>query len=341
MTYSKQSLVALVAFFVFHITHAQITTNEVTIENTTKTAITGNLEVTGSLGIGTSNPRARLHVFNGNNSYGAILANSSETAFSLYTKSLGREPDTETFRLGLKYNDDERNGFISFFRGNSFDGGFLGISTNAAERVRISRDGNVGIGTETSTEKLEVNGNIQLGNNQFLKGKRPGGGASNLIGYLGTGNNILSISQFSSAPSEVRIYTPTDANQGVTIYSDRELVFFRNDGNVGIGTSTPDEKLHVAGKIRATGQEGWSDFVFYQDYELPSLEDVEQHIEENGHLKDIPSEAEVLEEGIDLTEMDSKLLQKIEELPLYVIDLNKRVNELESENKALKADLKN
>ena len=59
---------------------------------------------------------------------------------------------------------------------------------------------------------------------------------------------------------------------------------------------------------------GWSDFVFNNDYSLPTLDEVETHIKANGHLKDIPSEAEVKANGINLGEMDARLLQKIEEL---------------------------
>lgn len=80
----------------------------------------------------------------------------------------------------------------------------------------------------------------------------------------------------------------------------------------------------------------WADFVFEKEYDLPSLSEVEIQISETGHLKGIPSAKEVEENGFSLGEMDSKLLQKIEELTLYMIDVNKRVNELETENRELK-----
>ncbi len=116
------------------------------------------------------------------------------------------------------------------------------------------------------------------------------------------------------------------------------FVIIGNDGNakVGIGTTSPTHKLHVAGQIRAQSAY-WADFVFEDDYVLPSLEEVEKHIKTHGHLKDIPSEEEVLKEGINLTEMDARLLQKIEELTLYQLQLlemikeqNQRIEQLES-----------
>ncbi len=107
-----------------------------------------------------------------------------------------------------------------------------------------------------------------------------------------------------------------------------------------IGTTNidPTFKLAVNGHIRAKEikvETGWSDFVFEETYDLPSLEQVEAQIKEKGHLKDIPSAAEVAENGIYLGEMDAKLLQKIEELTLYIIEQNKRLDQLEDKNAAL------
>ena len=79
---------------------------------------------------------------------------------------------------------------------------------------------------------------------------------------------------------------------------------------------------------------GWSDFVFKKEYNLPTLQEVEKHINEKGHLENIPSEEEVLKKGINLGEINSKLLQKIEELTLYLIQQEKKNNlqTLEIEN---------
>lgn len=119
------------------------------------------------------------------------------------------------------------------------------------------------------------------------------------------------------------------------------LLKIKGDGNVGIGTTnTGTYKLAVNGNIRAKEikvETGWSDFVFESDYKLPTLEEVETHIKKNGHLKDIPSAEEVAENGVLLGEMDSKLLQKIEELTLYTIAQEKRIKHLEKENETLKS----
>ena len=108
-------------------------------------------------------------------------------------------------------------------------------------------------------------------------------------------------------------------------------------GNLGIGTTnTKGFKLGVNGKIAATevkvaAYSNWADFVFTKDYHLPTLMDVENHIKEKGHLKDIPSAKEVEKNGFYLGEMDAKLLQKIEELTLYTIAQEKEIKELKKE----------
>ncbi|WP_303316204.1 hypothetical protein Q4Q34_12525 [Flavivirga abyssicola] len=104
-------------------------------------------------------------------------------------------------------------------------------------------------------------------------------------------------------------------------------------GNVGIGTNSfvdggDTYRLSVKGKVRAEEVKvynTWADFVFQTGYKLPTLKEVEEYIKENGHLKDIPSAEEVKANGIELGEMNKLLLQKIEELTLYVIDLKKEI----------------
>jgi hypothetical protein len=130
---------------------------------------------------------------------------------------------------------------------------------------------------------------------------------------------------------------------GVTSYVNFRApwMVFLPSGNIGIGTIAPSAKLDVNGTIRAKEVKieatGWADFVFDNDYKLSCLSEVEQHIKEHKHLPGIPSEQEVLENGINVAEMQIKLLQKIEELTLYVIDLKKeneglqeRVQQLEN-----------
>ena len=112
-------------------------------------------------------------------------------------------------------------------------------------------------------------------------------------------------------------------------YEATDLNDLSVNGNVGIGTSdTQGYKLAVNGTIRAKEvkvESEWADFVFKKDYNLPALEEVEQHIEENGTLPGVPSEKEVKANGVNLAETNVLLLQKIEELTLYIIQQEKRM----------------
>jgi hypothetical protein len=116
-------------------------------------------------------------------------------------------------------------------------------------------------------------------------------------------------------------------------------------GNVGIGTvDTKGYKLAVNGNIRAKEIKvetvNWPDYVFAKGYQLPSLEETEQHIKEKGHLPGIPSAEEVKSNGVDLGEMNAKLLKKIEELTLYLIEMKKENDEQKKEMSYLKSKIK-
>jgi hypothetical protein len=115
------------------------------------------------------------------------------------------------------------------------------------------------------------------------------------------------------------------------------VLSINDDLNVGIGTTTPGVKLDVIGTIRATEvkvclNQG-CDFVFDKDYKLRSILDLEAYIKVNKHLPDVAPAKEMESNGISLSEMNAKLLQKIEEQSLYIIELNKRLTELENKIK--------
>lgn len=130
-------------------------------------------------------------------------------------------------------------------------------------------------------------------------------------------------------------------------YQNRNAYFA---ANVGIGTTAPDEKLTVKGKIHTqevrVDMSGplVPDYVFAEDYKLKSLQEVEDYIKENKHLPEIPSAQEIEKNGLMLAEMNMILLKKVEELTLYVIEIKKenvKQNEIQNEKiKTLEDKLK-
>ncbi|MGW9686766.1 hypothetical protein [Flagellimonas sp. 2504JD1-5] len=146
---------------------------------------------------------------------------------------------------------------------------------------------------------------------------------------------------FEAPPSGyVQVWSSLDGDrQG----SSQTIGSLSVDQSVGIGTTNPGSyKLAVKGKIRAEEikvETGWADYVFKKDYDLPTLEEVEKHIKEKGHLINIPSAKEVEENGIQLGEMNKLLLEKIEELTLYTIQQQKTLEDLVQQNEIQKKEI--
>ena len=134
----------------------------------------------------------------------------------------------------------------------------------------------------------------------------------------------------SSYYGEIRFHT-TYWNGSNHNNSDRMVI--KNNGNIGIGTITPGYKLDVLGTIRAkelkVDMHG-ADFVFEENYVLRPIAELEDYIIENKHLPEIATAKEMQENGVNQSEMNRKLLQKIEELTLYIIEQNK-INKVQSD----------
>lgn len=242
-------------------------------------------------------PGARLANFKGANSKGAFLiwltANSSLTNQMAYMGTVSVP--------GATYSPD-------IVIGQRAAGG-----SGYQERLRIASNGNVGIGAAPGAGKLEVAGLVQTSTTQA---------GFKFNGRQGTGDDY----QWYSSLGSALLYDHNDAVNRIAVTSN---------GNVGIGTDAPGTyKLAVEGTIGArkvkVTQGTWADFVFYPGYKLPTLYEWERYILEKGHLPGIPAEKEVKENGLDLGEMNKKLLQKVEELTLHLIQqqkLNDRQNQ--------------
>ena len=228
----------------------------------------------------------------------------------------------------------------------------LGFRKNAFLNAdNTSFDGNIGIGTNTPNAPLVVGSNFGAA----ISGSSGGHGmfGSNMAIYNEGANhnsyytpynhsNGYGYASMESSWGRLLFYTGGGNTTAGQVINPVPRMIIKQDGKVGIGTSNPQALLAVNGSVYAKEVKvmaaGWSDFVFEEDYPLPSLKDVEEYIDAEGHLPDIPSEAEVMEQGITLGAMDSKLLQKIEELTLYLIEQNKKINELVKKDQELERE---
>lgn len=165
------------------------------------------------------------------------------------------------------------------------------------KKMIISDEGNVGIGNISPGYKLDVSGDIKFSGNLY------------------DANGLFQQTQWN--------------NNGTTIYY--------SDGNVGIGTNDPGEyMLAVAGNILAEEvmvqhPDKWYDFVFDDEYALIPLSELSNFIKENKHLPDVPAEAEVMQDGLNLGELNGILLKKVEELTLYLIDQQQEIEQLKQQ----------
>lgn len=336
MNYSKQILLAVISLLSVTCVNAQIKTNEVTIEPTTKTEISGDVDITGKVGIGTSSPNDKLQVHGKirvsipsntrelllNAQAGTIDFYNSDFNINRYGSGnilmargggkvlIGNTATDAQLGVGGDISFNSKIGYIPHddfdVSGNSVAhyglsrisvsgathmglSGFYGLKffSEGKERITLLKDGKVGIGTSSPLYQLEVSGDATIGkqgDSGELRFRRSSNG--NPVGYIGIADTS---SEFRLRISSGGSYFTFWTNGPSAGYNEKMRL--DPNGNLGIGTTSPNEKLHVAGKIRATGQEGWSDFVFYENYVLPTLKEVEEQISEKGHLKDIPSEA--------------------------------------------------
>ena len=286
------------------------------------------IQTNGNIGVGTNNPQSRFAVVTNNlggtsgetvniTSYetgiGSYVSggsyNTSKVNIYTYRNSNGNDWLTASTRIQQRIDATDM-GYIEF---NPVGGSWgLALGSNSGEIMRLSNSGNVGVGTTSPSSKLHI-----VDGNNYVKIGDVNGSSTSVIELTD-----VSPVQIEGFEADLRFTT-----------SGTERVRITSGGNLGIGTASPAEKLSVNGnivtkKVKVT-QTGWADYVFHPTYKLPPLKEVESYIKQHQHLPDIPSAKEVEENGLDLGSNQAALLKKIEELTLYVIEQNKRIEQLE------------
>lgn len=315
------------------------------------------IDEAGQVGIGTTTPSSMLEVngklkVNGNiYMYGSqAFAFQDDTRFLVDSATI---PNLNTPSFSMPYY-----GIASPSAGGSAELWLSGANAvrlftngNAFPVLNIASSGNVGIGTINPNFKLDVAGDIASSGNIVSSG--------NII----AGNDLIVTRNNKDIGGTICIGNPAKNGAGQAsawkIYNmggryGNSLQFWDYDsigcssggmcqarftildnGKIGIGTTTPDSLLTVKGGIHAKSvlidlNGPLADYVFNENYNLMPLHKVEAFVKTNKHLPEIPSAAEITKNGLNMGEMQNKLLQKVEELTLYVIQQQKRIEQLEN-----------
>ena len=317
---------------------------------------TGSANVFMGQQTGISNTTGAYNLFMGNGSGGANTTGSGNTALGdgsgLHTTSGQRNVSVGQY-AGMNNQTGSDNVFIGYgARAGAVNPTNLtnavAIGANAvvsqSNAIVLGNGANVGIGTSTPTARLEIKTGI--GGMSGLK-------FTNLTGSSATTVNTTKFLTLDAAGNVILASYGVGGRVGVTDS------FWEQNGNVLQNTSgdavvignniskTPvGYKLFVEGgilterlKIALNNTREWSDFVFAPGYRLRPLAEVETFVNTHRHLPGVPSADEVVKDGMDVGKMNAKLLEKIEETMLYLMQMNKRVEQLEKENRQLKRQL--
>jgi hypothetical protein len=275
----------------------------------------GNIILTpngGNLGIGTLTPVSKLHVAGAvgaspslliqNDSYNST--NTSGTVALQFGFANHGAAKIEAFKQTVNTTG------LNFYTEYGYNVSQLAMS--------ITSTGNVGIGTVASLNKLQIGSNPQGWNENDL--------------VISNSSNSLAIHNTSE-----HTYLYGSGDIAIRPGFGQMAVYAKANGNVGIGTTTPDAKLAVKGAIHAqevrvdlNGAVA-PDYVFESDYSLMPLDELKTYLDTNKHLPEVPSAKEMEANGVNLKEINLLLLKKVEELTLYVIELKKRDEDQQKE----------
>lgn len=196
------------------------------------------------------------------------------------------------------------------------------LNTNGTGRLHIYPAGEVVVGSNTTGSFGKFT--VETNNNSFG------------ISHRSVEGNILAT---NIGGTSAGIGTFSNTNMRIFSNSASRIFIAAATGNVGIGTDNPTYKLSVLGNIRSTEvvvETGWADYVFDKEYKLNTLDEVEKFIAINKHLPNIPSAKEITDNGLSLGDTQKRMMEKIEELTLYLIEANKKMTEAVGEIKLLK-----
>jgi len=314
-----------------------------------------NATGTGNMFLGQQagyNSTASYNLFIGNSSGSTNTTGLGNTAIgdgSLLRNSVGTHNVAIGRFAGVESRNDE-NTFIGFAADVTPETPNLTNATAIGARARVSQsnsivlgaNANVGIGNGAPSAKLHITTGVSGTSGLRLQNLTNANTASvtNQTKFLtvdGLGNVILGSLNNSAREGATDVFWQRkgaflESAKGEAVIIGQGVSKMPSDYNLFVSKGILTEKVKVA--VNNTNE--WSDKVFEKSYHLKSLNEVEQHIKQNGHLPGIPSAVEMVKQGNDLNKTDAKLLEKIEELTLYTIQLEKDNQKYSRELQTLK-----
>lgn len=296
-------------------------------------------------GIGNTNPLYPLDILKTGGGYILRLVNPSATTGSssglLFTNTTAYNTTGQNYSASILAVRQGGGGQALTFNNNQ-------TSAAPVERMRIDSAGNIGIGTASPLYDLHISR------------------TNPSVGFFDVDDNHYSgVIEGDSTDLLINAYRkPNTSNGGghlILQTNGSTGIVTTGAGNVGIGTSSPTAKLHVsstvmigsgspasgyllsvngkiiAEEVRVELDATWPDYVFAKHYDLPSLTKLEKFISTHKHLPNIPSAGEIKQEGVNLGDMNRRLLEKIEELTLYILQQDKKINVLQDQVRVIQS----
>ncbi|SCY78172.1 hypothetical protein SAMN02927916_3356 [Flavobacterium anhuiense] len=303
--------------------------------------------------------------YGGDNAIGRTPDNSFEWQH-LFVIRHGNPTNNHQLQIGSSFTSNDR----LFFRKiatdlSSSNPNWIELATRGTNNFigNQSFSGNVGIGTTSPRANLDVAQYIpngQIGTVFGRLGEGDGTGSGTFLGVQGfdtQGNDYRNVKSFSivhnfygETNSSINFYRGGGIIGGFMTFctdNNNEQMRIAINGNIGIGTINPDEKLTVKGKIHTqevrVDMAGplVPDYVFADDYKLKSLQEIESYIKANKHLPEVPSAQEIEKNGLMLAEMNMILLKKMEEMTLHIIEQNKVINKVQEQLQKQNKEIEN
>ena len=260
-----------------------------------------NNNYTGKVAIGNVTPTAKLHIkSDSNEDAGVFIEPANKNSYSAYINLF----DTDH---GISVDQTAAMTFIAGSGPMNFQGSQFCYGEEKAAKTRLY-----------TKDKTVLYYNAKRDNNIEV---RDGEGPSYAIDFNNT---------------ELRFRAATyQSPRNTEITNWKNALSISSNGKIGINTinNTSDYALAVDGGIVSTKVyikevNLWPDYVFAEDYQLMSLEELEHYLNDHRHLPGMPSQEEVLGNGYDVNDMQRKLLEKIEEMTRYIILLKEEINGL-------------